>query len=80
MRDLAREARQWLGFGDPPGGVGPPIPVPQEIIEAVTADDLGPAPVDLLRRPEWERISAEDREQIVRFARFVNAMGRKGGA
>ena len=73
------EAREWLGLGHPPGGVGPAIPVRANVVEAVTADDLGPVPLDLSPLPQWERISDHDREQLLRFRRFLSAVGRQEG-
>ncbi len=77
MDNAACEARRWLGLGDPPGGVGPPIPVRPAVVDAVTADDLGPVPLDLSRIPEWERISDHDREEVLRFRRFMGVLGRQ---
>lgn len=78
--DRRTEAAAWLGLPDPPGGIGPRLAetLSEAVVAAITDDDLGTVPPELVTALGWEGLSPEDREQIVRFGRFLAAVGRPG--
>jgi hypothetical protein len=48
---------------------------PVTVIDAVTSDDLGTVPPEFLASPLWDVMTPDDRDQLLRFRLFLNAIG-----